>query len=187
MSRQPMAEVHLRNAIERGLPIPPQEKHRVAEIQAKMNEESSSPPAASAESSGNASLNENQKQVLRNVISSQVPQGKNRAPQTQAKPRAGDFMALVDAHHQKHGGKRSESIAAVAASNPEMHMAWLQAQQTSGPAPKTETSGQKAEQHDFMAEARRISAGQSMPLSKAMAEVARRDPALHQRFLQDVQ
>jgi ClpP class serine protease len=50
------------------------------------------------------------------------------APATATGKRA-DFMALVDAHQAQHGGKRSDAIGAIAAAYPEIHRAWIEAQQ----------------------------------------------------------
>lgn len=66
------------------------------------------------------------------------------------------------------------------------HRQWLMAQQPGSPAPAAQSPQQKASKHEFMTQAKRISVEQSIPLSKAMGELARRDPALHQRFLQEV-
>lgn len=144
-----------------------------------------SSPAVSADSSSSP-LTEHQAQVLKNVLGDQAS---GQAQDSKAKPQDGNgFMAQVRSYEQEHSCKRSEALAAVAENNPELHMAWLESQQQSaGPAPKAEAPDQKPEQHEFMTQAKRFSAAQNMPLSQAMGEIAKRDPALHQRFVQEVQ
>ncbi|MDZ7760838.1 MAG: hypothetical protein U5L00_11350 [Desulfovermiculus sp.] len=136
-------------------------------------------PAAS-QSSGPAPLSDHQTQVMRNIFGGQA--------QAPAQPQGGgDFEAQVNAHQEQHGCRRSESIGAIAAEQPQLYEAWLQSQQPSGAAPAAQTPGQKASEHEFMAQAKRLSAERSIPLSKAMGELSQRDPALHQRFLRDIQ
>ncbi|MFP4429389.1 MAG: hypothetical protein ACLFPB_08735 [Desulfovermiculus sp.] len=141
-------------------------------------------PAASNRSSGPAPLSEHQAKVLKSVM------GQQSGPRPQAQAQAqggGDFEAQVNAHQEQHGCKRSESIQAVADSNPELHRQWLIAQQPGDPAPAAQTPGKKASEHQFWAEARQYATLHGVSMSKALSELARQKPDLHKQFLRDVQ
>ncbi|MDZ7759934.1 MAG: hypothetical protein U5L00_06725 [Desulfovermiculus sp.] len=141
-------------------------------------------PAATAQGPGPAPLTDKQRAVLQNVMSSQARIQAKPSPQAKC---GGDFQKKVDEYQSAHNCKKSEAIGAVATEHPELHRQWLQGQQPGEPAPAAQTPGQKASEHEFMAQAKRLSAERSIPLSKAMGELSQRDPALHQRFLRDIQ
>lgn len=63
----------------------------------------------------------------------QILEGLKSAPRAVAgSPDGQEFEKLVDEHQQQHGCKRLEALQAVAEGNPDLHDAWVQAQQKGG-------------------------------------------------------
>ncbi|MCF8109218.1 MAG: S49 family peptidase [Desulfohalobiaceae bacterium] len=135
-------------------------------------------PAGGNGQSQTLDLTPEQEQLMRQVFGSRA--GHNQSGQAGS---GKDFAVLVDEHQQKHGCKRSKAMAVISGKYPELHQAWLSAHQ---PQPSNSEPRQPKAKHQFMIDAELISVEQNIPLSQAIAILAKEKPDLHLRYLEEV-
>lgn len=96
--------------------------------QVKVSMELFGTPAAPANPDPNAGT-PTREQILAGIQAAAAPVAPAATDSGGTPDLAAEFMPAVDAHQKQNGCKRSMSIEAVAAANPEMYQAWLKAQQ----------------------------------------------------------